>query len=189
MECNPNMIDSLFTPPRCVITRTPVWEMVRERRDIFLHKGAWHKFKGYAFSQLRKIQTKNPEGKRKELVEKYGYDVKFAYHLVRLLNEIEQIMTEHTLDLERNREQLKAIRRGEWKQQEIEEYFHSKERELESLYTSSTLPHSPDENRIKALLMDCLEYHYGSLSGAIERPDKYRIAIQKIHDITQGASQ
>jgi hypothetical protein len=102
------------------------------------------------------------------MVQKYGYDLKFAYHVVRLLNEVEQIMIEHDLDLERNREQLKSIRRGEWKKEEIVDYFQTKEKELESLYTNSKLPHSPNENKIKKILLECLEMHYGSLDGAIQ---------------------
>ena len=95
---------------------------------------------------------------------------KFAYHVVRLLNEIEQILTEHDLDLERNREQLKSIRRGEWKQSQIVEYFEMKEKDLEWRYTKSKLQHSPDEEAIKALLLECLEMHYGSLEKAIFKP-------------------
>lgn len=92
---------------------------------------------------------------------------KFGYHVVRLLNEVEQILTEHNLSLDRNREQLKAIRRGEWKREQIEEYFDRKERELESVYSSSTLRHSPDESKIKQLLLNCLEMHFGSLDKCI----------------------
>ena len=29
-----------------------VGNLVREKRKLFLHKGAWPKFKGYAYSQL-----------------------------------------------------------------------------------------------------------------------------------------
>lgn len=163
MECNPNMLESLFTPFTAVLSMTPVGEMVRENRHLFLHKGAWHKYKGYSYSQIHAIKTKKPEGKRKELVEKYGYDVKYAYHAVRLINYIEQILTEHDLDLQRNREQLKAIRRGEWSKEQVFEYFETKERELETLYTTSTLPYKPNEAAIKELLLNCLEHHYGKL--------------------------
>jgi predicted nucleotidyltransferase len=52
MENNPNVIDSLFTPVTCVLHSTRIGEMVRERRRDFLHKGAWPKFKGYAYSQI-----------------------------------------------------------------------------------------------------------------------------------------
>ena len=62
MENNPNIIDSLFTPRRCVLSSTAIGEYIREHRVDFLHKGAWHKFKGYAYSQLNKIKTKTADG-------------------------------------------------------------------------------------------------------------------------------
>lgn len=56
LENNPNMIDSLFTPHFCVLHITSVGGMMRDARRMFLHKGAWHKFKGYAYSQLHKMK-------------------------------------------------------------------------------------------------------------------------------------
>ena len=84
MENNPNIIDSLFTPVNCVLHCTRVGDIVRENRKLFLHKGAWPKFKNYAYAQLHKLSTKEPQGKRAELVVEHGYDTKFAYHVVRL---------------------------------------------------------------------------------------------------------
>jgi len=180
MQNNPNMIDSLFVPRRCILHTTQVGEHVREHRKDFLHKGAWHKFKGYAYSQVHKMKNKAPEQNSKRYigVQKYGYDLKFAYHVVRLLNEVEQILIEHDLDLERNREQLKSIRRGEWEQEQIIKYFEDKEKTLEELYVKSNLRHSPDEERIKSILLECLELHYGSISDAI----KTDIVIEDILD-------
>ena len=85
MENNPNMIDSLFTPRNCVIHSTAVSELVRENRRMFLHKGAWHKFKGYAYAQMAKIRTKTNANneKRAASIAAHGYDLKFAYHIVR----------------------------------------------------------------------------------------------------------
>jgi predicted nucleotidyltransferase len=153
---NPNMIDSLFVPLRCVTHSTAIGTLVRERRFDFLSKKCWHTFKGYAYSQMHKMDIKNPEGKRKLMVEKYGYDVKYAYHLVRLLNEIEQILLEGDLDLERNREQLKAIRKGKWTVSEVKEYFNDKEKSLENLYITSELPNKAQYDKIRELLFDCL---------------------------------
>ena len=209
MVNNPNMIDSLFVPERCVLTISNVGKILRENRKKFLHKGAYHRFKGYAYSQLNKLRNKQlkqfvdlcnkykldpyntdvktiedkdlPEkiklefikiikninthniSKRLDTIIKYGYDVKFAYHLVRLLNECVQILTEYDLDLERNREQLKSIRRGEWTIEEIEDYFKRKEAELEELYVKSTIPYCPDENEIKRLLLNCIEEKHGRI--------------------------
>jgi predicted nucleotidyltransferase len=185
MENNPNMVDALYTPASMVVQSTQIGQLVKESRDLFLHKGCWHKFKGYAYSQLHKIDIKNPEpgSKRAELVEQYGYDVKFAYHVVRLMQEVEMILAEGTLDLVRGNEVLKAIRRGEWAEAQIRQYFTDKERQLEDLYHKSALPHKPDEPRIKALLLQCLEMHYGTLEGAVHVPDRYEQALRDINDI------
>lgn len=59
MQCNPNMIDSLFTPRRCVLYSSPISELIRENRKLFLHKGSWHKFRGYAYQQMHKMKDKN----------------------------------------------------------------------------------------------------------------------------------
>lgn len=183
MNNNPNMIDSLFVPRRCVLYTTAVGEMVRENRALFLHKGSWHTFKGYAYSQVHMMKTKKPVGKRKETIATFGFDVKFAYHVVRLLNEVEQILTEHDLDLERNREQLKAIRRGDWTLSQVEEYFANKERDLESVYAASSLQEKPDEAKIKELLLNCLEHHYGSLESCVVREDEAVRALREIESI------
>lgn len=185
MDNNPNMLDALFVPQRCVLHMTPIAGMVRENRRVFLHKGAWPKFKGYAYSQLHKIRTKNPEkgSKRASNVEKFGYDVKFAYHVVRLMLQIEQILVECDLDLERNREVLKAIRRGEWAESDIFEFFKQKEKSLEVAYNSSKLPWGPQENDIKTLLLDCLEHVFGDLSKAVRVVGSAEAALQKISEI------
>lgn len=109
----------------------------------------------------------NRTGKRTKDIEQYGYDLKWAYHCVRLMNEVEQILVEGDLDLQRNREQLKSIRRGEWTLEQFETYFQNKEHALETAYANSALPHGPNEDRLKRLLMQCLEAHYGSLSQAV----------------------
>jgi uncharacterized protein len=169
MDNNPNMLDSLFAPRTAIIHTTPVAELFRENRRAFLHKGAWHRFKGYAYSQASKIRNKvnssNPQ--RAAEIDKHGFDTKFAYHCVRLMNEVEQILVEGDLDLQRNREQLKSIRRGEWSLEQFEAYFQNKEHALETAYANSKLPHAPDEARFKRLLLQCLEQHYGDLSTAV----------------------
>jgi uncharacterized protein len=172
MENNPNVIDSLFTPVNCVLHATRVGNLVRENRRMFLHKGAWPKFKGYAYSQLHKISIKQPQGKRAELVAKHGYDVKFAYHVVRLLTEVEMILIEQDIDLQRNNEQLKAIRRGDWSEERLRTWCAEKESQLERAYAESSLRATPDEPRIRALLLNCLEEHYGSLEDCIVNPNR-----------------
>jgi len=180
MENNPNVIDSLFTPVNCVLHSTRVGNLVRENRRLFLHKGAWPKFKGYAYTQLHKLSIKTPQGKRAELVEKHGYDVKFAYHVVRLLTEVEMILIEENMDLQRNNEQLKAIRRGEWTEDRLRQWCADKESHLERVYAESNLRATPDEPKIRALLLTALEEHYGTLEGCVVNPDRAVEALRNI---------
>lgn len=186
MENNPNMVDSLFVPQRCVLHCTNIAEQVREQRKMFLHKGCYQKLRGYSFSQLHKMEIKQPKegSKRYEIIKEHGIETKFAYHVVRLLLECEQILVEHDLDLERNSEILKSIRRGEWTKERIHDFFTQKERHLDDLYNKSTLPWGPDEKSIKLLLLKVIESHYGSLSKAdIEIPGVEKAAILEIRSI------
>jgi hypothetical protein len=180
---NPNMVDSLFTPEECVIHCTNVGRMVRDNRHLFLSKESWKKFRGYAQSQLKKMNDKNPEGGRKEIVEKFGYDVKFAYHIIRLFDEVEQILLEGTINLQRAREVMKAIRRGDWTAVEVRNWAIEKEKALEVAYTKSTLPEHPDEERLLRLLKECLEEHYGSLKDCIGDPDWAQGALKEIDNV------
>lgn len=239
MQGNPNMTDSLFTPQECILHITQVGNMVRENRRLFLHKGSYPKFKGYAYAQLKKINTKShahmdeikafeeshglshtityeevlaavkgggispslaelsrselleywdiykelkSSSKRAERVKVHTFDLKFSYHLVRLLNEIEQILMYEDLDLRQNNEQLKAIRRGDISQEDITKMAAEKEKQLEKLYSESKLRIKPDEPKIKQLLLDCLEHHYGSLEKCIESNDKYTDALRSIRE-------
>ena len=87
---------------------------------------------------------------------------------------------EGDIDLQRNNEQLKAIRRGEWTEERLRQWFADKESHLERAYAESTLRAAPDEARIKALLLDCLEEHYGSLEGCVVDPDRAVVALRNI---------
>ena len=187
LENNPNMLDSLFAPDTCVLNITKAGTMVREARRKFLHRGCWPKYKGYAYSQLHKARSKEPEegSKRSEIRERYGWDVKFGYHTVRLLLEVEQILQHGDVDLLLHKEHLKAIKRGEVSQEDVEKWFAEKETHLEKLYEESKLPWGPDEKIIKDLLLACLEEHYGSLKNEIVNPDAAVEALRQINMILE----
>ncbi len=122
------------------------------------------------------------EGKRKVLFDKFGFDVKFAYHVVRLLYEAEMILSEGDLDLERHREHLKSIRRGDIPEADIRAWAGEKETSLEKVYSASKLPWGPDEDQIKGLLLECLEHHYGSLADSVLPENTMLRVMRNIRD-------
>lgn len=182
IENNPNICDILFLPDRCITYINNAGKLLRSNRKLFLHKGSFHKFIGYSYSQLHKIKTKNPKKSRLNFVEEFGYDTKYASHVIRLALEAEQILTEHTLDLERNSEILKSVRKGEWKLEDIESFFKQKEESLNKLYISSSLRHSPNIDEIKTVFLNCLEEKYGSIEKYLNFSADYSI-IRKYEQI------
>ena len=167
MDNNPYMLDILFCPDLCVLRGSNIWNMIKYNRDDFLHKGCYHKYRGYAHSQQKKMQSQNRTGKRKEIVDKFGYDTKYAYHFVRLMLECEMILKEHTLNIDCNSEILNEVKSGAWTLSDILLYCGRKDEELEELYNSRKLRYGPDEEHIRNILLTCLEEEYGSLKGMI----------------------
>jgi hypothetical protein len=110
-------------------------------------------------------------------------DTKFSTHIVRLILECEMVMVLHDLDLEAHREILKSVRRGDWTLEEIENWFKRKEAELETLYIESTLPYSPDYGKLKKLLMNCLEAHFGSLAAYFNMEGSSKVMQDKLNRI------
>jgi predicted nucleotidyltransferase len=181
-ENNPNIIDSLFVNQNCVLHCTVAGQMITDAKHLFLHKGLVHKFKGYAFSQLHKAENKNPvEGsKRANDREQTGMDTKFLYHVVRLVCEAEQALETGTIDLTRDAELYKTIRRGEWSLEQIKGWFTGKEKYLTELYEKSSLQYKPDVDKIRQVLVNVLEHHYGSISDVFKGRSCERDVLEKI---------
>jgi len=182
-ENNPNILDMLWVPDNCILHSDHIGKYIRQNRKHFLHKGAYHKFRGYSYAQLKKL-TESP---RADLVEKHGYDTKHAYHIIRLALQCQQILEEGDMDITRNSETLKSIRRGEWTLEHLKERFHSKEKELDALYVSSKLQYTPNMKFLGEILMACLEMKYGSLDKLYAQTDN--MAFRKLEEIRKIVSQ
>jgi predicted nucleotidyltransferase len=180
---NPNIIDSLFVANECILHITQVGNLIRDNRKLFLSKRIAGKLKAYASSQLKKARSKNREGNRAADVEKFGFDPKFLSHVVRLAHQAQGILEDHDLDLRKHKEHVKAIKRGEVSPDEVEKWFNEKENTIEKLYQESTLQLVPDKEKVKALLLTCLEHHYGSLKNCVEVVDKYHKAVMDIREV------
>jgi len=110
------------------------------------------------FEQWKKHRNKS----RAELEIKFGYDTKHAMHLCRLYRMGKEILETGKVNVDRtliDAEELRDIRRGAWTYDHLEEYSHSMDKELETLYKTSTLQKSPQISKINELLVEiCGEY-------------------------------
>ena len=95
------------------------------------------------------------------MLEEFGYDLKFACHLIRLLTEGIGLLVEGKLTMPlTNRELLKDIKKGRYSLQEVLDYADRYESQVEEAYIRSNLPHTPDTKAINKLQISMLEDYY-----------------------------
>lgn len=56
-DANPNILELLFIPPQNARLIKSDWLLIMERRHLFLSKKAKYTFTGYAFSQLKSVES------------------------------------------------------------------------------------------------------------------------------------
>ena len=120
-------------------------ELVRER-EYREEKRKWDNYVSWR-------DNRNPQ--RRELEDKWGFDTKHGSHLVRLMTEGKELLLTGniTFPLE-NAEEIKAIKNGKYSYEEILNMAETMEKEFETWYEKSTLPNSPDRNKLKELYLD-----------------------------------
>lgn len=94
-------------------------------------------------------------GQRPDLIEHYGFDVKFAMHYVRLLGDCRQLLPEHKVTLPRlEKELLIAIHTGKYTQDQVFELGDDLARECQQLLANTDLPDSVDVNVLSQQIAD-----------------------------------
>jgi predicted nucleotidyltransferase len=114
---NPSVIILLWLPYH--IIKTPLGEALIGMRQTFISRESGRRFLGYLTAQKMSLTGERAQKvNRPELIEKYGYDTKFAMHALRLGFEGIQLLTERRLSLpidEPNLSILRAVRKGDIK--------------------------------------------------------------------------
>lgn len=162
LKGSPNLIECLFVKRELVTVGTKMGWYLRDNRRLFLSMRTFHSFKGYANGQMHRIRQRNPETEeRRLLIEKHSFDTKMAYHTLRLLDQLEQILTTNDIDLMRNKEEHKLMRAGEWGDfDRFDKEFQRRMDHVSDLATKCNLPPVPQEGALKKLLAEILEEHY-----------------------------
>ncbi len=69
------------------------------------------------------------------------------------------ILVEQDIDLQRNNNQPKAIRRGEWTEERMRAWCAEKVSQLDRAYAEGSMRVTPDETKIRSFLPNGLEHH------------------------------
>lgn len=124
--------------------------VMHKERDYTNKKREWDQYMNWK-------ATRNPA--RAALEEKFGYDTKHAYHLVRLIRMCRETLTTGKVTVKRpDREELLSIRNGAWTYDQLIEFADNETLELDKIYnTSNILPKIPDKKKLDQLCINLVE--------------------------------
>lgn len=158
-QSNPNLLDWLFVPDECVLLKDRAfWFQVIGRRYMFLTRQLHPRFKGYGMSHFEKMSrgmTRELGEKRKKDIAEHGYSTKNAMHLIRLLRMGAEALETGEMNVRRihDRDELLAIRRGEWSQEEVIRAGTILFGRLDEALAVTKLPERADIDEVKKMLM------------------------------------
>jgi predicted nucleotidyltransferase len=161
LQGNPNILEVLFAHRDYWMTNEMAHQFFYPfitLRHEFLSQRCRKTYGGYAYSQLKKVINKESPSKntRQHLIEKNGYDTKYAAHTIRLLLQGIDILRwgdfNPTLD-PTDLEDIKNILNGDLSLEEFTEEAKGWMSVLSDVVTA--LPERPDERRIEQVLIEC----------------------------------
>lgn len=126
-------------------------------------KGARRRFAGYLEAQRRSMLSREGKGRdvtRPELVEKYGFDTKFAAHMVRLGFQGRELLKTGSITLPMPFEQrgiVREIRTGGMSMEACLNYAAELERQVRELTETSPLRAEPDRDAADAWLISAYQ--------------------------------
>lgn len=144
-----------------------------ELAPAFAARSAGRAFLGYATQQRQRLLGERGQMnvKRPELTEKYGYDTKYAMHMLRLgFQGIEYLETgKLTLPMpEEQRKFVYATRLGEIELNDVLTKAGENEQRIEDLLDSSPLPEKPDYDAVNDWLVGTYLDSWGHGEGLWE---------------------
>lgn len=132
---NPSVVILLWLKDHMV--KDEIGERLIRLREEFISKESGQRFLGYLIAQKKRLKGELSRAvNRPELVEKYGYDTKFAVHALRLGYEGIELLTDGRLTLpvpDGRGEILRGVRLGRYSYREVIEMIEDAEAKLRGL--------------------------------------------------------
>lgn len=163
LENNPTVLLPLFAPETAIVSIAPLGRELRNLAPLIVSRRAGERFAGYLDMQRQSMLSSGGKGRdvtRADLVEKYGYDVKYAGHMVRLGFQGVELLTTGRITLPMppyERDFVRAIRTGRLKMEEALDVTADLEGILRDLAESSQLRAEPDRGAADAWLISAYQ--------------------------------
>lgn len=150
LKANPNVLECLYTP--LVEKTSPLAEELLAMRSSFLSKVVYQTYNGYVASQFKKMQA--------DIRNQGQVKWKHVMHLLRLLLSGIRVLREGFVPVrvEEHRDDLLAIKRGEWAWDSTEKWRQELHREFDAAFATTTLPERPDFEAANAFLIKARKF-------------------------------
>lgn len=106
------------------------------------------------------LVERNPD--RAKLEKEFGFDLKHAMHLIRLMTMCEEILETGQVIVKRpDADKLLDIRNGKWTYEQVIGWAEKQEEKVSKLYETSKLPKEPNRTKIEDLCKEIIEEFLG----------------------------
>jgi predicted nucleotidyltransferase len=161
---NPSAMMLLFSPK--VIASSRLGEQLREMAPVFASRKVGKAYLGYMTQQKERLLGKRGQKDvtRNELVAKYGFDTKYAYHILRLGYQGCEFMISGKIELPlvgTMRQHLLDVRTGKVTLAEVVEEADGLEHQIRMMLEASPLPEEPHFEIIDQFVQDAYQEHWG----------------------------
>jgi len=163
LKGNPAVLHYLYAQGEVSAQRN-VWAGILASREGFLSQKSALQYVGFANAQRMRLTGERGmgrHGQRQDLVEKYGYDTKFAMHYVRLLYECKELLSQKRLTLPLpEKDLLIKIRTGGYTEPEVLAMGSALDEECQQLLATSDLPEIPDSQLLSSVIAKAYLEHW-----------------------------
>ncbi len=171
LQGNPTVMLLMYLPDSAVVLRTSVGEQLQKLAPAFASRRAGKRFLGYLEAQRQRLVGERGQRdiNRAELVEQFGYDTKYAMHMLRLGHQGVEFLESGRLTLpmkEPVRSHLMDVRRGRSNLADVLEECKQLEARIGALLDSSPLPLHPDLRTVERFVMDTYEAAWASAASS-----------------------
>lgn len=162
---NPNVLSLLWLQEKHYMKLHHIGQKIIDNRDLFVGKHVYQSYVGYAKAQMHRMKAYKYDGymgeKRKQLVDKYGFDCKNGAHLIRLLRQSIEFLTDGKLYVERHdAQELLEIKTGKWSLEQVEKEASRLFDLADKAYINSKLPSEIDYDKIDKFCVDLIKEYF-----------------------------
>jgi predicted nucleotidyltransferase len=167
---NPTVLLPLFAPEDNLVTVTDLGRELRGLAPQIISRQAGKRFAGYLNAQRRSLLSHDGKGRdvtRPELIAAYGFDTKFAGHMIRLGIQGAELMETGRITLpvpEPWRTMIRVLRVGGYGMQWALDEAARLEQHITRLTETSPLPEYPDRGAADRWLVSAYQRAWASAS-------------------------